>query len=109
MPQKPHRGSRLPSAPKLCRHFDRTVLARCARAGLDALEAEHKEIIVGGAHIACGVALDRCRQPHEPDANRWDYVFTVRGHDPDLADAIAVEVHHADAGEVSVMIAKKSW
>ncbi|HET7500236.1 MAG TPA: hypothetical protein VFK02_04510 [Kofleriaceae bacterium] len=77
----------------------------CERAGLDSLEAEHKAVIVGGASIGCGVSLDQCRKPHEPDAPRWDYVFVRR----DDEQGIAIEVHHAHPNEVVAMIDKKRW
>jgi hypothetical protein len=75
----------------------------CARAGLEVLESNHKSVVVGGSRIACGVALDRCLQPHEPHAHRWDYVFTLRDSD----DAIGVEVHYAAADQIDIMIAKR--
>lgn len=92
-------------ARNLCHHFDNTVLATCARPGLDVLETEHKPIVRGGANIGCGVPLDRGRRDEEPNARRWDYVFVER----DTNNAVAIEVHHTDANEVDVMIEKKEW
>jgi len=92
-------------ARNLCHHFDRTELAAFARPGLDVLETEHRPVILGGESIGCGVALDRCRQPREPNAHRWDYVFVERDTDA----AVGIEVHHTDPNEVDVMIAKKKW
>jgi hypothetical protein len=89
----------------LCSHFDGTVLVGCARPGLQVLEAADREVILGGETIGCGVPLDRCRQPHETDADRWDYLFTER----DTTRGHAVEVHHAASSEVEKMIAKKKW
>ena len=79
-------------ARNLCHHFDGTELATCARPGLEVLEVGHKPVVLGGASIGCGVALDRCRQAHEPNARRWDYVFVVR----DTDSGIGIEVHHTD-------------
>lgn len=92
-------------AVRLCRHFDGTDLAGCARPGLDVLEAEHKVLITTAGKIACGVALDRCREQQEPTANRWDYVFTLREGNK----SFAIEVHHAAADQADNMIAKKRW
>ena len=92
-------------ARNLCHHFDGTELATCARPGLEVLEVGHKPVVLGGASIGCGVALDRCRQAHEPNARRWDYVFVVR----DTDSGIGIEVHHTDPNEVDVMIEKKQW
>jgi hypothetical protein len=86
-------------------HFDETELATCARPGLTTLEAGHKPVVLGGDSIACGVALDRCRQSREPHTHRWDYILVVRDKD----SAIGIEVHHTDPNEVDVMIAKKKW
>jgi hypothetical protein len=81
------------------------LLAGCARGGLDALEAEHSRLIEGGASVASTVPLDRCRQPQEPDARRWDYVLALR----EGSRGLAVEVHHAAASKVEVLIAKRAW
>jgi hypothetical protein len=40
---------------------------------------------------AYSVDLDACRQPHEPNVDRWDYVVVLR----DRNDAIAIEPHPA--------------
>jgi hypothetical protein len=102
--QDPKRGRRT-HATNLCRHFDGTELATCARPGLEALETDHKPVVRGGNSIGCGVALDRCRRIREPNAARWDYVFIAR----DTDHGVAIEVHHTDANEVDRMIAKKQW
>jgi hypothetical protein len=104
MPRRTRRIRKSP-AQALCRHFEDTDLVGCARAGLEALESEHKPLVTGGARIGCGVPLDRCRQPHEEGARRWDYVFVIR----DTNSALGVEVHHAAAEEVAIMIEKKRW
>src|SRR2546422_6181999 len=103
--QKRGRAPRRPRARNLCRHFEGTVLVGCAQAGLEVLAAADRSVVVGGSSVACGVALDRCRQPSEPYAPRWDYVFTKR----DTDEAWGIEVHHADADEIEVMIAKRAW
>ena len=69
------------------------------------LEAAHRTVVLDGRQIGCGVALDRCRQPREKDAHRWDYVFTHR----DTDQAYAIEVHHAAADQVKSVISKKRW
>jgi hypothetical protein len=105
MASRGHQRGRRTRARNLCHHFDGTELAACARPGLESLETGHKAVVVSDGKIGCGVALDRCRQPREPNAHRWDYVFVVR----DTDSAIGVEVHHTDPNEVDVMIAKKKW
>jgi hypothetical protein len=69
------------------------------------LEADHKAVVLSAGEIGCGVALDRCRLQQEPEAPRWDYVFTHRGKN----EAYGIEVHHAAADQVNDMIAKKAW
>jgi hypothetical protein len=98
-------------ARNLCRHFDSTELASCARPGLEVLEVGHRPIVLGGANIACGVHLDLCRKMREPNASRWDYVFVER----DTDNGVAIEVHHTDSDlvdrmdVVDRMIEKKQW
>lgn len=105
MAKRGRQQGRRTRARNLCHHFDGTELAGCARPGLDTLEVGHKPVVLGGASIGCGIALDRCRQAREPNARRWDYVFVERDKD----SAVAIEVHHTDPNEVDVMIAKKKW
>ncbi|MBI5537291.1 MAG: hypothetical protein HY898_31505 [Deltaproteobacteria bacterium] len=52
MARRAKREPRLPSAKALCHHFDRSVVARCARAGLDTVEADHRDTVFGGANVA---------------------------------------------------------
>jgi len=92
-------------AASLCRHFAHGALAGCARAGLEALRAEHRTRIRAESVASCSVDLEACRKPHEPNANHWDYVITLRGGD----DAIAIERHPAAADQVDELIRKKSW
>jgi hypothetical protein len=105
------KGARRPATTRrspartLCKPFEGTALVGCARPGLAVLERHHTAIVTSGTRTACGVHLDLCRKPHEPDAPRWDYLFTMR----DGESAIGVEVHPADANEVDAMIAKKTW
>jgi len=105
MPRKTRKRRARVRARRLCRHFEDTDLAGCAAAGLMVLEAAHKSILTTNGAVACGVALDRCRQHSEPDVDRWDYVFTLRGGN----SALAVEVHHADADQATKLVAKKRW
>ena len=99
-----HRG-RQPRARALCRHFTHPDFVGCAVGGLTALETAHKPVVTSAGLVGCGVALDRCRQQSEPEAPRWDYVFTHRSENI----GYAVEVHHADANEATRIIAKKAW
>jgi hypothetical protein len=92
-------------AGNLCRHFAHGTLAGCARAGLGALRVEHRARIKAEAVASCSVDLEACRKPHEPNADCWDYVITLRGGD----DAIAIEPHPAAADQVEELIRKKSW
>jgi hypothetical protein len=54
---------------------------------------------------ACSVDLDACRQPHEPNVDRWDYVVVLR----DRNDAIAIEPHPAAADQVDEILRKQQW
>lgn len=92
-------------ARSLCRAFEDSALVGCARAGLAVLERHHTTIVTAGSRTACGVHLDQCRRHHEPDAPRWDYVFTMREGDA----AVCVEVHPTGPNDVDDMIAKKTW
>jgi hypothetical protein len=105
MAKKRKQQGRRARANNLCSTFNGTDLARCARAGLEVLEAGHRTIITSAGQVACGVAIDRCLQPQHPDERRWDYVFTFRTGDV----GVAIEVHHADADQVRVLIEKKQW
>ena len=98
-------GSKRPVARLLCRHFDGGVLAGCARAGLGAIEQAHRTRIRMETVAACSVDLDRCREPHEPNADRWDYVVVLLDGD----EAVAIEPHPAAADQVEEMVRKKRW
>lgn len=92
-------------AGNLCRHFAHGTLAGCARAGLGALRAEHRTRIKAEAVASCSVDLEACRKPHEPNADYWDYIITLRNSDA----AIAIEPHPAAADQADELIRKKSW
>jgi hypothetical protein len=94
-----------PVAVHHCRHFAGGVLAIGARAGLEALQQHHRARVALEEHAACSVDLDACRQPHEPNADRWDYVITLRDSD----GGIAVEPHPAFADQVAEIVRKKQW
>jgi hypothetical protein len=80
-------------------------LASGARAGLAALRQNHRERIQLEEHAGCSIDLDAARTPHEPNADRWDYVVTLRGTD----DGVAIEPHPAYADQVQEIMRKKKW
>lgn len=89
----------------LCRHFDGGALGGCARPGLEALKSEHRDRIRLEHFASCSVDLDKCREPHEPNVDRWDYVVVLRDGD----DAIAIEPHPAAADQVDEILRKQRW
>lgn len=96
------REKRLPVARTMCRHFVGS-LAGCARGGLDALAARHRDRVpLLESTAACSVDLDHCG-PATPDVKRWDYVISLLDSD----DGIAIEPHHATQDEIERMIEKK--
>lgn len=99
------RGAKQPVARQLCRHFSGGALVGCARPGLEALHQDHRARVRAESVAACSVDLDACRQPHEPNADRWDYVVVLRDGD----DAIAIEPHPAAADQVDEMLRKQRW
>lgn len=96
------KAQRSPVAKRNCRHFAGGALATCARGGLDALEQPHRARIDVPAQ--CSVHLDQCRQPREPEADRWDYVITLEED-----TGIGVEPHPAYADQLDEVIRKKRW
>lgn len=90
-----------------CAKFERsTLLIGCSRGGLEALERDHRRLVVGDAAVGCSIDLDACLRSAEPDAHRWDYVLVLRRDDQ---PGVAMEVHHAASKEVEVLIEKKAW
>lgn len=90
-----------------CAAFDDTILGGCARSGADALQAVHRDLIEERRNrIGCSVNMDSCRAAAEPNANRWDYVLALQSAP---MRGVAVEIHHAAAEEVPVVIAKRDW
>jgi hypothetical protein len=53
--------------------------------------------------IGDSLDLDEALRKGFPNANRWDYVFSV----PGVGKLIALEPHNAKDSEISVLIAKK--
>lgn len=53
--------------------------------------------------IGDSLDLDEACRPAFPNANRWDYVFSVS----DARKLVALEPHHANDSEISAVIAKK--
>lgn len=105
MVSKRKRASRPPRARNLCQQFS-GVISRCAHAGVGAIQADHQTLINGLNRIVCSVNLDACRRSAEPNESRWDYIMIAKhGTGPGLA----LEVHHAVADEVTLMIRKKAW
>lgn len=72
---------------------------------MDAFLARDRALISAGERPRIGdsLDLDAALRRDFPNANRWDYVFSV----PDAAKLIALEPHSAKDSEISVLIAKK--
>lgn len=105
MGRKGQRREQQPVAVRHCAHFAGGALAGSARAGLGALQQQHRERVQLESEASCSVDLDAARKNDEPDANRWDYVVTLRQTD----DGIAIEPHPAYADQVDELIRKKRW
>lgn len=75
------------------------------RAGMGAFIAEDRKLIAldQRPRIGDSLDLDEALRPGFPNANRWDYVFSVS----DAKKLLAVEPHSAKDDEIRVVIAKK--
>lgn len=73
--------------------------------GMGAFLARDRALIALGERQKIGdsLDLDAALRENFPDANRWDYVFSV----PGASTLIALEPHTAKDSEISVLIAKK--
>lgn len=56
--------------------------------------------------VTDSLALDECLREAQPNANRWDYLLGTQDRNRPI---IGVEMHHATASEVAVVIQKKQW
>ncbi len=76
----------------------------CYKSGLKALGGYSSKIQLEDTARCEGSAdLDTCLLATYPQSNRWDYVFSYKGH------TYFVEVHSADTSEVSVVLKKLAW
>lgn len=82
-----------------------SALLQSVSQGMGAfLERDRRLISVGErTRIGDSLDLDAALQPTFPNANRWDYVFSVS----DADRLVGLEPHHATDSEISVVIAKK--
>lgn len=73
--------------------------------GMDAFLARDRSLIAVSERQKIGdsLDLDEALRKDFPNANRWDYVFSV----PGASKLIALEPHTAKDSEISVLIAKK--
>ena len=72
---------------------------------MQAFVARDRKLIAVGERERIGdsLNLDEALRVAFPTANRWDYVFSVS----DAGTLVALEPHHANDSEISVVIAKK--
>lgn len=87
----------------------RSLHPNCMRPGLSAIpKKDKKKIIITGnssPHILESIFLDKCYEPTEPNANRWDYIiFFDSGINP---SAKCIEVHSCN--EISCIERKYNW
>lgn len=79
-------------------------ISNCYQAGLTALGNNSQKITLGNNRDCSGsVFIDRCTEANRGPEPRWDYVFSYRN------EAIFVEVHPAETGEVNAVLAKLRW
>jgi hypothetical protein len=74
--------------------------------GMGAFLRRDRRLITEGerAKIGDSLDLDAALEAAFPNANRWDYIFSVA----DAGKLLALEPHHATDSEISVVIAKKT-
>lgn len=79
----------------------------CYRPGKLAIQGSDKNKVELTDPTQCGgsLFLDNClaNQKKYPQANRWDYVIDYKGK------AYFFEIHSANSGEVSTVVAKLEW
>jgi len=81
-------------------------LAPLVQIGLGAFQKAHKSLIAPPERPRVGDSLDidEAFRKEAPNTNRWDYLFSVS----DRGILLALEPHHANDSEISVVIAKKN-
>ena len=83
----------------------RSALKQHVERGCGAIEGRHRPLISNELKRSVDDSLDldaATRQEH-PEANRWDYIISVKGSER----LIGIEPHSARDDEVSTVIAKK--
>ena len=82
-----------------------STLLPSVQNGMDAFLARDKSLIAVSERTKIGDSLNLAEALRRdfPNANRWDYVFSV----PSVSKLIALEPHSAKDSEISVLIAKK--
>jgi hypothetical protein len=89
--------------------FKKTIEAtqevkNCYQNGLQALGKYSSKIELENTSKCEGsIDLDVCLLTTYPQDNRWDYVFSYKGH------TYFVEVHSAHTSEVNVVLQKLEW
>ena len=80
-------------------------LVPLVQLGLGAFQNAHKSLITLSERPRIGDSLDidEAFREEAPNSNRWDYIFSVS----DRGILLALEPHHANDSEISVVIAKK--
>ena len=80
-------------------------LRRVVQNGMGAFEADDKLLIAVDQRPRIGdsINLDEALRAQYPQANRWDYIFSVS----DAKKVVALEPHTANDSEVKTVIAKK--
>lgn len=80
-------------------------LRPAVKDGMNAFLAKDRQLIGldQRARIGDSLDLDERLRLTFPNSNRWDYIFSVS----DAEKLLALEPHHANDSEISVVIAKK--
>ncbi|MEM9460508.1 MAG: hypothetical protein AAGF11_40440 [Myxococcota bacterium] len=92
--------------PNICREFDDSPLAACAKGSLEALPGRDREVFFDPQSATCSVFFDECIKHLEQDATRWDYLIVATAQDRMV---VAVEVHEGTAKEIPKVVEKKQW
>ena len=82
-----------------------SALLPAVKVGMGAFLARDKRLVAVSERPKIGDSLDLDEALREqfPNANRWDYLLSI----PNTGKLVALEPHHANDCEVSVVIAKK--